>query len=262
MNEILTAVIPIVIIGLVCAAVLVIASKLMAVKEDEKFPAVRGCLPGANCGACGFAGCDGYAKALCEDSSTPANLCVPGGESTAKQLSEALGVEFAEVEAQVAFVHCGGDCSKTQDKVEYEGFSSCAAANLLFGGKGACTYGCLGMGDCAAACPQNAIYIKNGIAVVDEEDCIGCGICTRTCPNHLISLVPQKRKVTMTCRNKDKGAVTRKTCSNGCIGCKKCEKSCPRDAIHVYENVAEIDYSKCIGCKLCAKNCPVGCIEM
>ena len=62
MNEILAAVIPVVIIGVICAGVLVIASKLMAVKEDERFPAVRDCLPGANCGACGCAGCDGYAK--------------------------------------------------------------------------------------------------------------------------------------------------------------------------------------------------------
>ena len=63
MEAILTAVIPVVIIGVICAAVLVIAAKVMAVKEDERFPAVRECLPGANCGACGFAGCDGYAKA-------------------------------------------------------------------------------------------------------------------------------------------------------------------------------------------------------
>ena len=74
MEQILMAVIPVVIIGIICAAVLVVASKLMAVKEDEKFPAIRECLPGANCGACGFAGCDGYAKALAEKESTPTKL--------------------------------------------------------------------------------------------------------------------------------------------------------------------------------------------
>ena len=97
MNEILIAVIPVVIIGIICAGVLVIASKLMAVKEDERFPAVRDCLPGANCGACGFAGCDGYAKALCEDPDTPANLCIPGAASVANQLAEVLGVEVGDV---------------------------------------------------------------------------------------------------------------------------------------------------------------------
>ena len=100
-SPILTAVIPVVIIGVICAAVLVAASKIMAVKEDERFPAVRECLPGANCGACGFAGCDGYAKALCEDPDTPANLCIPGADGVARQLSEVLGVEFEDVVEQV-----------------------------------------------------------------------------------------------------------------------------------------------------------------
>ena len=262
MEQILIAVIPVAVIGLICAAVLVIASKIMAVKEDERFPKVRECLPGANCGACGFAGCDGYAKALCDNPDTPTNLCTPGADSVAKQLSEVLGVEFAAAEAKVAFVHCGGDCEHTGDKVDYMGFSSCTAANLLFGGKGECTYGCLGMGDCAAVCTQNAIIIENGVAKVCEPECKGCGVCVKACPNHLISLVPKKRKVTMTCSSHDKGAVTRKICTNGCIGCKKCEKVCPRDAIHVIRNVAVIDYEKCIGCKKCAKECTAQCILM
>ena len=136
MNEILIAVIPVVIIGIVCAAVLVVASKIMAVKEDERFPAVRDCLPGANCGACGYAGCDGYAKALCEDSSVPANLCIPGADSVAKQLSEVLGVEFEDVVEQVAVVHCSGDCAHTQDKVVYSGIESCSAAKIRVPGLG------------------------------------------------------------------------------------------------------------------------------
>ncbi len=263
MEAILTAVIPVVIIGIICGAVLVIASKLMAVKEDERFPAVRECLPGANCGACGFAGCDGYAKALCENSDTPANLCVPGADGVAKQLSEILGVAFEDVVEQVAVVHCAGNCHKTQDKVDYQGIQSCAAAKLMYGGKGSCTYGCLGLGDCMNACPQNAIEIKDGVAHVNTKECIGCGICTRTCPNHLISLVPDVEKVVVTCSNCDKGAVTRKVCSNGCIGCKKCERVCPSGAIKVVDNVAVIDYKKCNDCKdfgVCAKNCTTGCI--
>ncbi|MBQ8133431.1 MAG: RnfABCDGE type electron transport complex subunit B [Clostridia bacterium] len=263
MDAILTAVIPVVIIGVICAAVLVIASKLMAVKEDERFPVVRECLPGANCGACGFAGCDGYAKALCENPDTPSNLCVPGADAVSKKLSEILGVEFEDVVEQVAVVHCAGDCNKTQDKFVYHGIESCAAAKLLYGGKGSCTYGCLGLGDCANACPKNAIYIKDGTARVNQRECIGCGICTKTCPNHIISLVADVEKAVVTCSNKDKGAVTRKVCSNGCIGCKKCERVCPSKAIKVIDNVAVIDYSKCPDCEdfgVCAKNCTTGCI--
>ena len=262
-NDILTAVIPVVIIGIICGAVLVIASKLMAVKEDERFPKIRECLPGANCGACGFAGCDGYAKALCEQEGLATNLCVPGADAVSKQLSEIMGVEFEDVIEQVAVVHCAGDCDKTQDKYEYSGLQSCAAAKLLYGGKGSCTYGCLGLGDCVSVCPKNAISVKNGVAVVDSKECIGCGLCTKTCPQKIISLVADIEKVVVTCSNKDKGAVTRKACSNGCIGCKKCERVCPLGAIKVVDNCAVIDYDKCTDCPdfgVCAKNCTTGCI--
>ena len=262
MEAILTAVIPVVVIGIICAAVLVIASKLLAVKEDERFPKIRGCLPGANCGACGFAGCDGYAKALCEKEGTPTNLCVPGADAVSKQLSELMGVEFEDVIEQVAVVHCAGDCSHTDDKVEYRGIESCVAAKLMYGGKGSCSYGCLGFGDCAAACPQGAICVTDGVAHVDARKCIGCGICTKTCPNHLISLVPDVKKTVVTCSNRDKGVATRKVCSNGCIGCKKCERVCPSEAIKVVDNVAVIDIEKCTDCGKCAENCTTGCIKV
>lgn len=262
MNAILIAVIPVAIIGILCAVMLVVASKVMAVKEDERFPAVRECLPGANCGACGFAGCDGYAKALCEDENTPANLCVPGGASCAKELSEVLGVEFEEVAPKVAVVHCLGDCSVTEDRVDYRGMESCAAAEMVFGGKGKCGWGCLGLGDCAKACPQDAICINNGIAHIYSPDCIGCGICVKTCPNNLIALHDAQKVTVVACSNKDKGAVTRKACSNGCIGCKKCEKTCEYDAIKVIDNLAVIDYSKCTACGACIDVCTTGGIKI
>lgn len=265
LNALLTAAIPVVIIGVICAGVLVIASKIMAVKEDERFPKVRECLPGANCGACGFAGCDGYAKALCEDESTPTNLCIPGADAVAKQLSEVLGVEFEDVIEQVAVVHCSGDCDHTQDKVDYQGIESCAAAKLMYGGKGSCTYGCLGLGDCQSVCPHDAICIENGIARINPRNCVGCGMCAKTCPNHLITLVADVERVVVACANKDKGAATRKVCSRGCIGCRKCVKVCPLEAIKVVDNVAVIDYDKCHDCPdfgVCAKNCTTGCIVL
>ncbi|MBR1731383.1 MAG: RnfABCDGE type electron transport complex subunit B [Ruminococcus sp.] len=262
MDAILIAVIPVAIIGIICAVMLVVASKVMAVKENEKFPAVRDCLPGANCGACGFAGCDGYAKALAENENTPTNLCVPGGAACARELSEVLGVEFEDVAAQVAVVHCLGDCNVTEDRVDYRGMESCAAAKMIFGGKGKCGYGCLGLGDCARACPQEAICIQDGIARVYTPDCIGCAICVKTCPNHLISLHNADKVTVVTCSNKDKGALTRKACSNGCIGCKKCEKTCEFDAIKVLNNLAVIDYSKCTSCGACAEVCMTKCIKI
>jgi len=265
MNEILTAVIPVVIIGIVCAAVLVIASKLMAVKEDKRFFEIRECLPGANCGACGYAGCDGYAKALCENADVKTNLCVPGGDSVSKQISGVLGVEYSEVMKYTAVVHCGGDCTCTNDKAYYEGIKSCEGAKLLYGGKEKCIYGCIGLGDCMNVCPHNAICIKNGVAFIDADDCVGCGLCVKTCPNGLISLVPDTDRVIVTCSNKDKGALTKKVCDNGCIGCKKCERSCTKGAVKVTDNCAVIDYEKCVGCPdfaVCAEVCSSKCITV
>lgn len=263
MEPILTAVIPVAIIGIICAVVLVVASRVMAVKEDENLPKIRECLPGANCGACGFPGCDGYAKALCEKPDTAVNLCVPGGGKVAKELSELLGRDFAEVEKKTATVHCNGDCTRTHDKVDYHGMNSCKGAKLLYGGKGTCAYGCLGLGDCVSACPEHAICIVNGVAKVNKNACIGCGICVKTCPNRLITLEKSVKRVMVTCSNKDKGAATKKACTNGCLGCRRCERVCPMGAIKVVDNVAVIDHSKCEECTdfgICAKSCTSGCL--
>ncbi len=263
MNEILIAVISVVVIGVVCAAVLVTASKIMAVKENEKIPEIRNCLPGANCGACGFAGCDGYAKALAEKEGTATNLCVPGGDSVSRKISDILGVEFEDVIEKVAFVHCMGDCRKTQDKVDYRGIKSCKAAKLIYGSKGDCPHGCIGFGDCAAVCPNDAVCISDGIAHINPQLCVGCGLCAKACPNELISLIDYSKKPVVSCSNTDKGAVTRKACTNGCIGCKKCEKVCPLGAVKVKNNLAEIDTSKCADCPdfgICARECTTGCI--
>lgn len=120
LSAVLIAVGVLVAIGLICALILVIAAKFFAVKVDEKEQKIRACLPGANCGACGFTGCDGYAKALAEGSA-PANLCVPGGASAAAQLGEVLGVSVEAAARMVAFVHCNGTCDNTKPKYDYKG---------------------------------------------------------------------------------------------------------------------------------------------
>jgi len=261
MNPILTAILSVTVIGLICAVILVVASKLMAVKVDERVSMIRECLPGANCGACGYAGCDGYAAALIEEEGVKANLCTPGGEGTAKKIAELLGVEVEDVARAAAFVNCGGTCDVTEDKMDYRGIETCSAAKLLYGGKGLCSFRCMGFGDCAAVCPEDAICFENGIAQVDPRRCIGCGLCAKNCPNKLISIIPASAKIVVTCSSTEKGASTRQKCKHGCIGCMKCQKECPVDAIVVENNLAHIDYDKCIGCGKCAEVCVVGCIE-
>ena len=264
MEAILPIIIPAVIlsvIAIILAIVLTVANKFFGVKEDETALAIRDCLPGANCGACGFSGCDSYAKALSEGVTDKTNLCVPGGDGCAAQIAEILGVEAADVIEQVAYVACNGTCDVVEKKYEYVGQKTCRTANMTYQGDRACSFACLGYGDCVRVCPRDAIHIEDGVARVDPKKCIGCGICVRECPNGIIHLIPDTSRVAVECSNHDKGAVTRKACKNGCIGCMKCEKSCPTGAIKVVDNLATIDYSKCTGCGICASVCPVHCIH-
>lgn len=262
MITVIYAVLALAAIGAVCSVILIVASKYMSVPVDEKLTAVRDCLPGANCGACGYAGCDGYAEALASGAEEHTNLCIPGGDTVSRGISETIGVPFADVVEKVAVVKCLGDCELSKMKYTYEGVSTCRAAKLLYNGKWECSCGCLGYGDCVAVCPNDAIYIANGVAKVDNKKCSGCGMCARECPNKLIAVFPDVSRVVVTCSSTERGAVAKNKCQNACIGCKKCEKACSVGAIRVIENLAVIDYDKCDNCCECAKVCMAGCIKI
>lgn len=248
------------VLGIVFGLILGFASKVFAVEKDPREEAITEILPGANCGGCGYAGCDGYANALASGEEDKCNKCTAGGNSVALALSEACGMTFEETEKKVAFVHCKGTCDVTNKKAEFYGDRSCSAAKLLFGGDGACQFGCLGYGDCAAVCPEQAINVINGVAHVNPDRCMGCGLCEKTCPNHVISIVPAASTVHIACSNKDKGAVARKKCTAGCLGCGLCMRKCEQGAISIVNNVAVIDYEKCVNCGTCASVCPSKCI--
>lgn len=259
----MTIILPIIIVtavGVLASVLLSLASKYMSVKTDERVAHLRECMPGANCGACGFTGCDGYAAALAEGN-VKANLCVPGGVTTANGISEILGVSAEGVESRVAFVHCNGNTEATSKLAEFDKAKTCKGQCLLYGGGEACVYSCLGCGDCADVCPVNAICVKDGVARIDSRTCIGCGMCVETCPKHIISLLGRKAKVAVMCSSHDSGAVVNKICKNGCIACRKCEKTCPNGAITVVNNLAVIDYEKCTACGACVEVCPKHCIK-
>ncbi len=249
------------VIGVFCGVLLTVADKYMAVPVDERVSQVREMLPGANCGACGFAGCDEYAEKLVNEG-VKTNLCTPGGAETAQKISDFLGADFEEVAAKVAIVRCAGTVEKTQYIMDYQGPQTCEACSSHYKGRGSCSHGCLGFGDCVIVCQYDAIEVVDGIAKVDKSLCTGCGMCAKACPKALIQIVPASSEVYVACSSTDKGAVTRKVCSAGCIGCKRCEKACNFDAIAVTNNLAAIDPEKCTNCGECVKVCPTKVIRV
>ena len=262
MNPILTAVLLVVAVGFVFAVILTIASKVFFVPVDETVIKLREVLPGANCGGCGFAGCDDYASALAADpEGVGCSKCPVGGADCAAQLAAILGMEAGSAEPQVAVVMCNGNKEAAKALLDYKGVQTCTAAKTLYGGMNACKYGCMGLGDCTRACNFGAIKICDGVAVVARELCVGCGACASACPNHVIRIAPAKNKVVVQCHSEDKGAATRKACTNGCIACGKCVKACKFEAIAIENNHAVIDPEKCKNCGLCAKECPTNAIN-
>ena len=256
--EILLPVIIVGIIGLIAGVGLSLASKFMAVPIDEKQEKIREALPGANCGACGFSGCDGYAAAVAAGEASP-DKCAPGGAAAAAALTEILGVEVVN-EPKIAFIACKGTRENTKLKYAYSGMQSCAAAAALQSGPLECSFGCLGFGDCAEVCPFGAITLENGRPAVCGDICVGCGKCVSVCPKALISVLPKSAEVRVACSNKEKGAPVVKNCSVSCIACKMCERACENGAVKVIDNLAVIDRSLCTGCGKCKAACKRGVI--
>ena len=246
-------------LGLGFGLILGLASKVFHVETDPRLDQLNECLPGANCGGCGYAGCGGYAEAVLTGEA-PIGLCNSGGNECAQTMAKIMGVEAGEVTRKVALVRCSGEKHYDKDgnltsgarvKAKYEGFKDCLAASKV-GGSGplSCKFGCLGFGSCVKVCKYDAISIVNG------DRCVGCMSCAKVCPRGLIVPVEPKRNVVIACASLAKGAVTTRGCTIGCIGCGLCKKICPQEAITIEKNLAVIDYSKCDNCGLCATVCP------
>ena len=243
-------------VGVIVGIFLGISGKLLAVPTDERQAAVRACLPGNNCGGCGYSGCDALAAAIA-NGTAQVNACPVGGDAVAKQIAGALGVAAQESVRMVAFVKCSGSCDKTKFIYEYFGDSDCHRVALVPGrGSKACAYGCTGLGSCVRACDFDAIHLVNGRAEVIPDRCRACGQCVRVCPNHLIELIPADAACAVRCFSQENGKKVRDMCAAGCIGCGICAKACPSGAITVRNNIAHIDQSLCTGCGVCAAKCP------
>ncbi|MTI66704.1 MAG: Fe-S cluster domain-containing protein [Firmicutes bacterium] len=246
-------------LGLLFGSGLAVASRVFAVEVDPKVEQIRDALPGANCGACGYPGCDAFADGVAKGEA-PANGCPVGGEEASSKIADIMGVDAGSSEKKVARVLCSGNNSKAKEKLEYTGIKDCKAAAMVQGGSKSCQFGCLGLGTCVDACNFDAIYIEDGIAKIDPEKCTSCGACLETCPKDVIGWVPYGQDVVVDCNSKDKGKEVKNGCSVGCIGCQLCVKACPFDAIEFEDNLAKINYDKCENCMLCAEKCPTNAI--
>ena len=255
MGNVISAVLVLGVLGVVFGLILAVASKIFEVQKDPREEAILSHLAGANCGGCGYPGCGGCAAAILAGNA-PVTACAPAGPENAAAIAEIMGMAAPTGERQVAFVRCNGG-TNAKKRFEYIGVQDCISATKVAGSPLECNFGCLGFGSCVAACQFGAISIgENGCAVVDPEKCTNCGACMKACPRGIITSVPVSKKVHVLCMNQDKGKAAMTVCSNSCIGCGLCQKECKKDAIHVVNGVAVIDYDKCVGCKLCTKVCP------
>ncbi len=254
MNEILIPALCVGAVGLLFGILLAVASIVFRVEGDERIPQIAELLPGANCGGCGYAGCEALAKAIAEGKASASSCAVAGKEAVMK-IGEIMGEEVV-FEKKFAYVHCAGTCEKAPDKFLYEGVRDCRAAANLLGGPKSCTYGCMGLGSCVSVCPYGAISIKDGIACVDKSLCRACGLCVKTCPKGIISIMSEKSHYAVECRSQDAGKDMKEKCSVGCIGCGLCQKACEAGAITVENHVAKINPALCTGCGACAEKCP------
>ena len=253
-------------LGLLLSLVLFFVAKKFKVEEDPRIDEVEKVMPGANCGGCGFAGCRAFADAAVKAPNLDNNYCPVGGNDVMKKVAAILGYEIKEKAPMVAVVRCNGTCESRPRTNVYDGVQSCKVKAALYSGDTGCPFGCLGCGDCVAACQFGAITMdpETGLPVVDETKCTACGACAKACPKGVIELRnkgPRGMRVYVSCINKDKGAVARKACKAACIGCGKCAKVCTHEAITVENNVAYIDFTKCKLCKKCVAECPTGAIH-
>ncbi len=181
--------------GLVAALLLGVASKIFYVAVDPKVLEIADALPGANCGACGFAGCSSCAKAVAKGKAGP-DACMAGGVEATMAIADILGVTIEVKEPEKARVGCWYNLEKADTKFQYDGAADCRAAMLLFEGSKVCDIGCLTLGTCVNACPFGAISIgKDGLPVINENLCTGCGTCQQICPRGIIRLTSQTERI-------------------------------------------------------------------
>jgi len=262
---VLITIISLSLLALLAAVILYFVAQKFKVIEDPRIDEVQAVLPGANCGACGFAGCRNFAEALVKAETFEGLNCPVGGTAVMEEAAKILGKEALAVEPLVAVLLCNGTPEFRPDTTRYDGVPDCRIAHSLYIGETDCSYGCLGYGDCVRACTFDAMFMNDetGLPVIIDDKCVACGACVKACPRNIIELrkkAKKDRKIYVACSNCDKGGPARRACKVACIACNKCFIVCKFDAITIENNLAYIDATKCTFCRKCVEECPTGSI--
>ncbi len=248
-------------LGLVAALILAVASRVFYVEEDPRVEAVMDVLPGANCGGCGYAGCEGYAVAVVNDPNISAGLCCAGGADVSAAVGELTGKAVGAAEPLCSFRRCDKVSGHVKQRHDYQGLPTCAASALMSEGADSCKYSCLGYGDCVQACSFDAMKIEQGLVQINPTLCIGCGQCISVCPHEVLELIPQRARVAVVCSTQEKLKAVTEVCGVGCIKCGRCIKACPAKAVSLKDARLHIDQTACLAygaeCEeKCAEVCP------
>lgn len=229
-------------LGFTFGALIALAHAKLRVWEDPRIDGVTERLPGSNCGACGFAGCRSFAEGLVAGTTQPAS-CTNMGTEQISDVADYLGVAAGEAVKRVARLLCAGGASVAAQRAEYRGQRNCGSAARVASGGKACSWGCLGLGDCQVACTFEAIHMNaQALPVVDPERCTACGDCVEACPKDLFEVMPADRKLLVQCKNELEGEEAEAICRVACTGCGKCALDAAPGLIEIVRGLAVIDY--------------------
>lgn len=261
MNSVLLSVAILAGVGTTFGALIALTNAKMRVEEDPRLDDLTDLLPGANCGACGFAGCRAFAEAVIAGKTPPATCTVMSADER-EDVAGYLGVDAGAANKRVARLLCAGGSDVAGRKADYVGIESCAAAVAVAGGGKGCAWGCVGFADCAVACDFEAITMSAfDLPVVDVDKCTACNDCVEACPLDLFVLHPVGDHLFVQCRNLLDGDAAEAVCAVACTGCKRCVQDAEPGLIEVRQGLAIIDYEKIdLENPRAVERCPTGAI--
>ena len=247
-------------ISLGLAMVLVVINRKLYVDEDPRIDVVEDLLPGSNCGACGLPGCRALSEALVGGDALPGKCTVSSDEGR-HEIATYLGVDVGTQEKVIARLACAGGINVSRARAHYQGLDTCRAAAMVGGGGKSCTWGCLGLSDCADVCDFDAIHMSpHHLPVVDPDRCTACGDCVDVCPKDLFQLHAVSHRLWVACRSLAAGDEVLDDCEVACTTCGRCAMDAP-GVVEIVDNLPVVDYDTSHErARIAIERCPTGAI--